>query len=183
MSSYIKKTSNDFFVPTERTGKVLAAGLRFLPDALFCFPMDREGNIVDVKVEGCILSEMREMLTAIALWVREGSYLSLFSDDGSRWRWVFQQGTCLEIPAELRWPDASEPSTLPREQDQVVILVKEGNVTDILSSDPRITGEVIDLDAAEEPQRELLLQAWESYRKTYHPIYEQSEGGLHHGCE
>ena len=86
MSSYIKKTSSDFFVPTERTGKVLAAGLRFLPDALFCFPMDREGNIVDVKVEGCILSEMREMLAAIAPWVREGSYLSLFSDDGSRWR-------------------------------------------------------------------------------------------------
>ena len=50
MSSYIKKTNSDFFVPTERTGKVLAAGLRFLPDALFCFPMDREGNIVDVKV-------------------------------------------------------------------------------------------------------------------------------------
>lgn len=84
MSSYIKKTNSDFFVPTEHTGKVLAAGLRFLPDALFCFPMDREGNIVDVKVEGCILSEMREMLAAIAPWVREGSYLSLFSDDGSR---------------------------------------------------------------------------------------------------
>ena len=84
MSSYIKKTSSDFFVPTEHTGKVLAAGLRFLPDALFCFPMDREGNIVDVKVEGCILSEMREMLAAIAPWVREGSYLSLCSDDGSR---------------------------------------------------------------------------------------------------
>src|SRR5699024_11183494 len=83
MSSYIKKTSSDFFVPTEHTGKVLAAGLRFLPDALFCFPMDREGNIVDVKGEGCILSEMREMLTAIAPWERVGSYLSLFSDDGS----------------------------------------------------------------------------------------------------
>ena len=140
MSSYIKKTSSDFFVPTERTGKVLAAGLRFLPDALFCFPMDREGNIVDVKVEGCILSEMREMLAAIAPWVRDGSYLSLFSDDGSRWRWVFQQGRCREIPAEFRWPDASELSTLPREQDQVVILVEEGKVTDILSSDPRIAG-------------------------------------------
>ena len=62
-------------------------------------------------------------------------------------------------------------------------MVKEGNVTDILSSDPRITGEVIDLDTAEESQRELLFQAWESYRKTYHPIYEQSKGGLHHGCE
>ena len=96
---------------------------------------------------------------------------------------MFQQGTCREIPAEFRWPDASEPSTLPREQDQVVILVEEGNVTDILSSDPRIAGEVIDLDAAGKSQRELLLQAWESYRKTYHPIYEQSEGGLHHGCE
>ena len=84
MSSYIKKTNSDFFVPTEHTGKVLAAGLRFLPDAMFCFPMDGDGNIVDIKVEGCILAEMREMLTAIAPWVREGSYLSLFSDDGSR---------------------------------------------------------------------------------------------------
>ena len=183
MSSYIKKTNSDFFVPTEHTGKVLAAGLRFLQDALFCFPMDREGNIVDVKVEGCILSEMRAMLSAIAPWVREGSYLSMFSDDGSRWRWSFQDGKCQEIPAELRWPDASEPSTLPREQDHVVILVEEGKVTDILSSDPRIAGEVIDLDVTDESQRELLLQAWESYRKTYHPIYEQSEGGLHHGCE
>ena len=50
----------------------------------YCFLMDREGNIVDVKVEGCILSEMREMLAAIAPWVQEGSYLSLFSDDGNR---------------------------------------------------------------------------------------------------
>ena len=106
MSSYIKKTNSDFFVPTEHTGKVLAAGLRFLQDALFCFPMDREGNIVDVKVEGCILSEMRAMLSAIAPWVREGSYLSMFSDDGSRWRWSFQDGKCQEIPAELCWPDA-----------------------------------------------------------------------------
>ena len=65
----------------------------------------------------------------------------------------------------------------------MVILVEEGKVTDILSSDPRIAGEVIDLDATEESQRELLLQAWEAYRKTYHSIYEQSEGGLHHGCE
>lgn len=183
MSSYIKKTNSDFFVPTEHTGKVLAVSQRFLPDAMFCFPMDGDGNIVDIKVEGCILAEMREMLTAIALWVREGSYLSLFSDDGSRWRWVFQQGRCREIPAELRWPDASELSTLPRELDQVVILVEEGKVTDILSSDPRIAGEVIDLDAAGKSQQELLLQAWEAYRKTYHPIYEQSEGGLHHGCE
>ena len=183
MSSYIKKTSSDFLCPTERTGKVLAAGLRFLPDALFCFPMDREGNIVDVKVEGCILSEMREMLAAIAPWVREGSYLSLFSDDGSRWRWVFQQGTCLEIPAELRWPDASEPSTLPREQDQVVILVEEGKVTGHpLFRPPHRRG-------GDRPGRRrgipagASLSGVESYRKTYHPIYEQSEGGLHHGCE
>lgn len=183
MSSYIKKKSCDFVVTAENTGKVLALSQRFLPDALYCFTLDGAGSIVDVKVEGCILSEMREMLTAIAPWVREGSYLSLFSDDGSRWRWVFQQGTCREIPAELRWPDASEVSTAPRERDQVVILVEEGKVTDILSSDPRITGEVIDLDVAGESQRELLLQAWEAYRKMYHSIYEQSEGGLHHGCE
>ena len=84
MSSYLKKTSSDFFVPTEHTGKVLAAGLRFLPDALFCFPMDREGNIVDVKVEGCILSEMREMLAAIAPWVREGSYRAPFRKEAGK---------------------------------------------------------------------------------------------------
>ena len=83
MSSYIKKKSCDFVVTAENTGKVLALSQRFLPDALYCFTLDGTGSIVDVKVEGCILSEMREMLTAIAPWVREGSYISMFSDDGS----------------------------------------------------------------------------------------------------
>ena len=120
---------------------------------------------MDVKVEGCILSEMRAMLSAIAPWVREGSYLSMFSDDGSRWRWSFQDGKCQEIPAELRCAGRFRTFHPSQEQDQVVILVEEGKVTDILSSDPRIAGEVIDLDATEESQRELLLQAWEAYRK------------------
>ena len=83
MSSYSKKKSCDFVVTAENTGKVLALSQRFLPDALYCFTLDGTGSIVDVKVEGCILSEMREMLTAIAPWVREGSYISMFSDDGS----------------------------------------------------------------------------------------------------
>ena len=99
MSSYIKKTSSDFFVPTEHTGKVLAAGLRFLPDALFCFPMDREGNIVDVKAEGCILSEMREMLAAIAPWVREGSYGEAGKQDRGRWPQLDRPGTLTVLAA------------------------------------------------------------------------------------
>lgn len=171
MSSYIKKTSGDFFVPTESTGKVLAIGQRFLPDALFCFTMDGNGNVVDLKVEGCILSEMREMLAAIAPWVREGSYLSMFSDDGSRWRWSFQDGKCQEIPAELHWPSAVEHSTTPKEREQVVILVKEGKVTDVLCSDQRVDAEVIDLDTTDEQELDSLTQQWDAYRKSYYPIY------------
>ena len=171
MSSYIKKTSSDFFVPTEHTGKVLAAGLRFLPDALFCFPMDREGNIVDEKVEGCILSEMREMLTAIAPWVREGSYISMFSDDGSLWRWTFHNGKCQEIPAKICWTSEIEESTTPKERDQVIILVKEGHVTDVLSSDQRVDVEVLDFDTQDEQELDSLSQQWDAYRKNYFPIY------------
>lgn len=171
MSSYLKKTSGNFFVPSENTGKVLAMSQRFLPDALYCFTMDRDGSIVDIKVEGCILVEMREMLAAIAPWVQEGSYLSMFSDDGSRWRWSFQDGKCQEIPAELHWPSAVELSTVPRERDQVVILVKEGNVTDVLCSDQRVDVVVLDFDTQDEQELESLTQQWDSYRQNYYPIY------------
>ncbi len=171
MSSYLKKTNGNFFVPSENTGKVLAVSQRFLPDALYCFTMDGDGSIVDVKVEGCILAEMREMLAAIAPWVREGSYLSMFSDDGSRWRWSFQDGKCQEIPAEFRWPDAVELATTPKEREQVIILIKEGKVTDVLSSDQRMDVEVLDFDIADEQELDSLARQWDAYRKNYFPIY------------
>lgn len=171
MSSYIKKKSCDFVVTAENTGKVLALSQRFLPDALYCFTLDGTGSIVDVKVEGCILAEMREMLTAIAPWVREGSYISMFSDDGSLWRWSFQDGKCQEIPAELHWPSAVELSTVPKEREQVIILVKEGKVTDVLSSDQRVDVEVLDFDTQDEQELESLSQQWDAYRKKYFPIY------------
>lgn len=130
-----------------------------------------DGNIVDIKVEGCILAEMREMLAAIAPWVQEGSYLSMFSDDGSRWRWSFQDGKCQEIPAELHWPSAMELSTVPKEREQVIILVKEEKVTDVLSSDQRVDVEVLDFDIADEQELDSLSRQWDAYRKNYFPIY------------
>lgn len=120
MSSYIKKTSSDFFVPTEHTGKVLAAGLRFLPDALFCFPMDREGNIVDVKAEGCILSEMREMLAAIAPWVREGSYH----------KWVY------------RWPTAQAEEKLARQVASMLSSKQKGQEDGLAQKLAQIEGKL-----------------------------------------
>ena len=171
MSSYIKKKSCDFVVTAENTGKVLALSQRFLPDALYCFTLDGAGSIVDVKVEGCILSEMREMLTAIAPWVREGSYISMFSDDGSLWRWTFHNGKCQEIPAKIHWTSETEVSTTPKERDQVVILVKEGHVTDVLCSDQRVDVEVLDFDTQDEQELDSLSQQWDAYRKNYFPIY------------
>lgn len=171
MSSYIKKTNCNFYVPAESTGKVMAVSHRFLPDALYCFNLDEMGNLVDIKIEGCILSEMREMLTAIAPWVREGSYISMFSDDGSRWRWSFQDGKCHEILAEIHWPSAEEISTVPKERDQVIILVQEGKVTDILCSDQRIDAVVMDMDTTDEQQLDSLSQQWAAYSKIYQPIY------------
>ena len=171
MSSYLKKTGGNFFVPSESTGKVLALSQRFLPDALYCFTLDGTGSIVDVKVEGCILAEMREMLTAIAPWVREGSYISMFSDDGSLWRWAFHNGKCQEIPAKICWTSEIEESTTPKERDQVVILVKEGHVTDVLCSDQRVDVEVLDFDTQDEQELDSLSQQWDAYRKNYFPIY------------
>ena len=171
MSSYLKKTGGNFFVPSESTGKVLAMSQRFLPDALFCFTMDGDGNIVDIKVEGCILAEMREMLAAIAPWVQEGSYLSMFSDDGSLLRWTFHNGKCQEIPAKIHWTSEIEESTAPKERDQVVILVKEGHVTDVLCSDQRVDVEVLDFDTQGEQELDSLSQQWDAYRKNYFPIY------------
>ena len=95
----------------------------------------------------------------------------MFSDDGSLWRWTFHNGKCQEIPAKIHWTSETEVSTTPKERDQVVILVKEGHVTDVLCSDQRVDVEVLDFDTQDEQELDSLSQQWDAYRKNYFPIY------------
>ena len=64
-----------------------------------------------------------------------------------------------------------ELSTVPKEREQVIILVKEEKVTDVLSSDQRVDVEVLDFDIADEQELDSLSRQWDAYRKNYFPIY------------
>ena len=60
---------------------------------------------------------------------------------------------------------------MPKEREQVIILVQEGKVTDILCSDQRIDAVVLDMNTTDEQQLDSLSQQWDAYSKIYQPIY------------
>jgi hypothetical protein len=92
----------NFFVPAEYAGKVM----KKMNDYGYSVELDDDGNIIDADFPGDkLVYGEKEMFQAIAPYVKDGSFLEMFGEDGSRWRQVFKNGTCKEIVAKTVWPD------------------------------------------------------------------------------
>lgn len=77
-----------------------------LKDALEEFGYDtiedeRELEIFDFMNEK--LGDEFDMFQAIASVVEEGSYIEMYGEDGDTWRWVFENGKCIEKRPKVEW--------------------------------------------------------------------------------
>lgn len=62
---------------------------------------DGEGNIYDIYFEGEKLGDDNILFEAIAPYVKSGSFIQMCGEDGTIWRWVFENSKCEEKYAEL----------------------------------------------------------------------------------
>jgi hypothetical protein len=70
---------------------------RFDPD------FDEDGNVVDLTFNGQKLSDEEEILSAIAPYVKDGSYIQMRGEQNEQWRWIFQDGKIKEVYADVVW--------------------------------------------------------------------------------
>jgi len=67
---------------------------------------DDEGNIIDIEFYGEKLGGDEEyILNAIAPFVKAGSYIEMYGEDGNIWRWAFNGEKCEEIHPTITWED------------------------------------------------------------------------------
>jgi len=87
-------TTTNEYVEAETLTDALEAW-RWEPD------FDEEGNINNIYFNGEKLGDDTVLFKAITPFVEEGSFIEMSGEDGSIWRWVFEDGTCHEIPVTI----------------------------------------------------------------------------------
>jgi hypothetical protein len=65
--------------------------------------IDDNGNINDLFFFGEKYGDDLIMFSAIAPWVKPGSYIEMSGEDGSIWRWVFDGTHCKEVSPKIEW--------------------------------------------------------------------------------
>jgi len=66
---------------------------------------DEHDNVNAIDFGADKLGNEKEMLTAIASWVEDGSFLEFRGEDGRTWRWSFSGGKMKELRAKLVWEE------------------------------------------------------------------------------
>ena len=65
---------------------------------------EESGDVVDISYEENKIGQESLMFTAIAPYVEEGSFLHMNGEDGSQWRWYFEDGNMVEqTAAKIVW--------------------------------------------------------------------------------
>lgn len=100
MGYCVELNKSKFFVPTEKTGFVLARTKR----SSFEFELDYNGNIkeIDLKCEKLGHDDFK-IMQVIAPCVKDGSFLEFLYEDSERCRWIFKDGTVKEVWAKISW--------------------------------------------------------------------------------
>jgi len=57
--------------------------------------------ITDILFEGEKIGNESSFFKAIAPFVKEGSFIEMVGEDGEKWRWVFENGQCVEKQAKF----------------------------------------------------------------------------------
>lgn len=100
MGYCVELNESKFYVPTEKTGVVLARAMR----SSFNFKLDYDGNITQIEMP-CekFGRDDFKLMKAIAPFVKDGSFLEFLYEDGERCRWIFKDGTVKEVWAKFSW--------------------------------------------------------------------------------
>ena len=64
---------------------------------------DENGNVNDICFCGEKLGDDEILFEALAPFVEEGSYIEMRGEESDLWRWVFQNGECVEKTPEIIW--------------------------------------------------------------------------------
>ena len=67
--------------------------------------LDDKGDVDSISFEGENLGDDTIFFSEIAPYVEEGSYVQMHGEDGDIWRWVFRNGMCQNLSAELSFPE------------------------------------------------------------------------------
>lgn len=97
---------------------------------------EEDEDIVYIYFGGEKLGDDEILFKAIAPYVEDGSFIEMSGEDGARWRWIFENGDCIEKDALIDFT-ASPP--------RIMIHVEGGNVTGVMANQS-IEVEVFDVD-------------------------------------
>lgn len=64
---------------------------------------DDAGDISQIQFAGEKLGQDDVLFNAIAPFVKNNSFIEMEGEDGTRWRWVFKNGKCIEKQAKVSW--------------------------------------------------------------------------------
>jgi len=64
---------------------------------------DEEGNVIDIDFYGEKLGDDEILLSAIAPFVKDGSFIEMMGEDDGHWRWCFENKKVVEKDAQITW--------------------------------------------------------------------------------
>ncbi len=65
--------------------------------------LDADGDVVGIDFVGEKLGDDEQAFSAIAPWVKHGSFIEMVGEDGDRWRWVFEDDAVKWVDPEISW--------------------------------------------------------------------------------
>lgn len=64
---------------------------------------DAEGNIVKLRFTGEKYWNEDDIFAVLAPFVDDGCFIEMVGEDGDKWRWTFQNGTCTKVEPKVSW--------------------------------------------------------------------------------
>ena len=93
------------------------AAAPILAGAEFDMNIDDSGNITDVYYVGNSdnMCDDEELATALAPYMREGSFMEFCDEKGYVWRQLFIDGNCHCVYAVVHWPKLDAPKDITQQ--------------------------------------------------------------------
>ena len=76
-----------------------------LEEIRFEAELDEKKNVVGLDFTGEKLGQETKIFNAMAQFVKAGSYIQMYGEDGDKWRWVFDGKECKWVNPILTWPE------------------------------------------------------------------------------
>jgi hypothetical protein len=96
-------------VMTARTFEEAMAICRWTPEVA------DNGDICDINFNGQKIGSEQEIFQVIAPFVKDGSYIEMRGEDGTQWRWIFEEGKVREEEALITYSNDNVLTSYTRE--------------------------------------------------------------------